>query len=132
MSQSKQKISVKFLVLTIIWAGIIYYFSSIPDLKSSFSSTVDLVLRKGAHVFIYMILTYLLAKIFDKDTRVYLFFVIVIAILYAWTDELHQLSVWGRSGSPKDILIDSIGVLGGVIFYRWFKKEKSKISPSNE
>ncbi|MDQ5939046.1 MAG: VanZ family protein, partial [Patescibacteria group bacterium] len=93
MSQSQQKFSVKFLVLAIIWAGIIYYLSSIPDLKSSFSSTVDLILRKGAHIFAYTILTYLLVKIFDKNTRIFLFFVIAIAIFYAWTDEFHQLSV---------------------------------------
>jgi len=124
MSQSQQKFSVKFLVLAIIWAGIIYYLSSIPDLKSSFSSTVDLILRKGAHIFAYTILTYLLVKIFDKNTKIFLFFVIAIAIFYAWTDEFHQLSVLGRSGSHKDILIDSVGVLGGVILYRWFNKEK--------
>jgi VanZ family protein len=124
MSQSKQKFSVKFLFLAILRAGIIYYLSSIPDLKSSFSSGIDLVLRKGAHIFAYTILTYLLAKIFDKNTRLYLTFVIAIAIFYAWTDELHQLSVGGRSGSPQDILIDSIGVLGGVVLYRWFRKNK--------
>ncbi len=124
MSLRSEKFNIKFFILAIIWAGIIYYLSSIPDLKSDFSSVVDLVLRKGAHIFVYMILAYLLAKIFDKNTRLYLGLVIVIAIFYAWTDELHQLSVWGRSGSPKDILVDSFGVFLGVIVYRFFKKAK--------
>jgi VanZ family protein len=118
----QNKLNLKFLVLTIIWALLIYYFSSIPDLKSSFSSTIDLILRKIAHVFIYMVLTYLLAKTFPKHTKTYVFIIVTVAILYAWSDEFHQLSVLGRSGSPKDVLIDSIGVFFGIIVYRWFKK----------
>jgi VanZ family protein len=39
-------------------------------------------------------------------------------------DELHQLSVSGRSGNQIDIMVDSFGVFLGVIFYRFFKKGK--------
>ena len=34
---------------------------------------------------------------------------------YACTDEFHQMFVAGRSGEIKDVLIDSAGVLAGII-----------------
>ncbi|MBQ7943347.1 MAG: VanZ family protein [Lachnospiraceae bacterium] len=37
-------------------------------------------------------------------------------ILFASTDEIHQLFVDGRHGSPKDVLIDSCGALTGILF----------------
>jgi VanZ family protein len=114
--------SLKYLLLTLSWALLIYYLSSIPDLKSSFDSSIDLILRKGAHIFAYAILAYLLAKIFDKDSKANLAFAFITSILYAFSDEWHQLSIGGRSGSPIDIMVDSFGVLWGIIFYRFLKK----------
>lgn len=38
--------------------------------------------------------------------------------LYAVSDELHQLFVPGRSGEVKDVLLDSFGVLLGVLLIR--------------
>ena len=35
-------------------------------------------------------------------------------ILYAITDEVHQLYIPGRSGKWQDVCIDSIGVLLGI------------------
>ncbi len=128
MFSINSKFNVKFFILAIIWAAMIYYFSSIPDLRSNFSGIVDLVLRKIAHIFVYMVLTYLLAKAMPKHTRIYVLIVIVAAICYAWSDEFHQLSVLGRSGSPRDILIDAIGVFFGILVYRWFKNNKQKTS----
>ncbi len=116
--------SPKYCILALSWALVIYYFSSIPDLKSSFDSTIDLILRKGAHIFAYAILAYLLAKIFDKDSKANLVFAFVTGILYAFSDEWHQLLIEGRSGSPIDIIVDSFGVFWGIIFYRFFKKHK--------
>lgn len=120
----KGQFSFKYLILALIWGAIIYYFSSIPDLKSGFDSTIDLILRKGAHIFVYLVLTYLLAKSFNKKTVPYLIMVALLAIFYAISDEAHQLTVAGRSGSPRDVMIDSVGVFAGLIFYRFFKKNK--------
>ena len=116
--------NILYFFLSIIWALVIYYFSSLPDLKSGLDSTLDLILRKGAHIFVYSILSYCLLKIFDKDEKHYLLFAIVVSVFYAGSDELHQLSVSGRYGSPVDIAFDSGGVFLGVIFYRLFKKSK--------
>lgn len=111
-----------YFLLTCLWALIIYYFSSIPDLKSGLDSAVDLILRKGAHIFAYAVLAYLLAKTFDKNQKPYLFLVFFVCVLYAVSDEIHQLSVAQRSGNLLDVLVDSFGVFWGLVFYRFFKK----------
>ncbi len=39
-------------------------------------------------------------------------------VFYAVSDEYHQTMVLGRSGSARDVMIDSIGIFAGVIFTR--------------
>jgi len=39
-------------------------------------------------------------------------------VAFAATDEYHQLYVAGRSGSLRDVAIDSIGILAGILFVR--------------
>ena len=39
----------------------------------------------------------------------------IFCILYAMSDEFHQLFVPGRSGEIRDICIDSLGALLGII-----------------
>ena len=49
-------------------------------------------------------------------------------VLYASTDEIHQLFVPGRSGMVRDVFIDSIGGIIGVgitFIYENIKKKKS-------
>lgn len=40
-----------------------------------------------------------------------------IVVLYAASDEFHQLFVSGRSGQATDVLIDTCGGLFGILFY---------------
>lgn len=54
-----------------------------------------------------------------------------ITILYAASDEFHQLFVPGRSGEIKDVLIDSAGAITGtllfyllIVIYEKYKKTK--------
>lgn len=124
MQEKFSRQRVVYFVLLIFWASLIFYFSSIPDLSSGLDSTVDLILRKGAHIFVYAILAFLLLKNFDNYSLPYLFLVGIISVLYATSDEIHQLSVGGRQGSIVDIGIDSIGVLLGIIF-SWFLRPKA-------
>ena len=51
----------------------------------------------------------------------------IAGVLYAATDELHQLRIDGRSGQRSDVMLDSCGVLAGVlaaslILYLWWRK----------
>ena len=43
-------------------------------------------------------------------------------IVFSITDEIHQLFVGGRSGRIEDVIIDSIGVMIGIIFFQIIRK----------
>ncbi|MCK5413324.1 MAG: VanZ family protein [Candidatus Pacebacteria bacterium] len=108
-----------------LWCGLIYYFSSMPSLKSDFSNDVDFVLRKIAHMSEYGILTFLFfrasigQKLYFKKAIVYS---VIFSIVFAVTDEYHQLFVYGREGSLRDIFIDSLGVF--FVAFLIYKKGK--------
>lgn len=123
ISQENKKICIFYLVATIIWAGFIFYLSSIPDLASGLPTWQDMVLRKLAHVAVFFVFAYLLAKTLDSVKRPALLFVIMAGIAYAWFDEWHQSFVPGRIGAPQDILIDTVGVFLGVWWYQ--KRQKN-------
>jgi VanZ family protein len=91
------------------------------------------VIRKMAHITVFCILE-IVVYCFLRFCRVRNFkaimFSAIFSILYAFTDEFHQLFVSGRSAELKDVLIDSIGVFLGVfivIVLRFFKKLSYKI-----
>ena len=46
---------------------------------------------------------------------------ILIVILYASTDEFHQLFVPGREGTFRDVLIDTSGAIIAIIFICLFE-----------
>lgn len=114
-----------YLMATVLWAGVIFYLSAVPDLKSGLPSLQDLILRKIGHVFVFFMFAYLLAHSLNRVQRHYLLFVIIVGVLYAFIDEVHQLSVIGRQGSACDILIDSIGVFLAVFIYLRKTKKSS-------
>ena len=95
------------------WAGIIFFFSSVPDLKTGLK--YDLFLRKIAHVTEYFILAFFLYRAlsgsFKMDPRRLFISAAVFTLLYAASDEIHQFFVEGRNCSLGDFLIDSLGVV---------------------
>ena len=55
------------------------------------------------------------------------FLAIIICILYAISDKLHQLFVIGRSCELRDVFIDSLGSVSGIIIYNLIEKNKKNI-----
>ena len=96
----------------LVWAGVIFAFSSIPSLNSGLG-TWDYVLRKGAHMTEYAILAGLLIRATGSFAWAF-----GVAVGYACTDELHQTFVRGRHGSPVDVGIDAVGALIGLAVWR--------------
>ena len=107
---------VKLWMPVVIWAGVIFYFSSIPDLKTNLE--YDFFLRKIAHVTEYLILTFFLYRAFRGSSNMNVFglfmYPAAFSLLYAISDEIHQYFVLGRSCSAGDVLIDSVGIM---VFY---------------
>jgi VanZ family protein len=96
----------------LVWAGVIFAFSSVPSLNSGLG-TWDYVLRKGAHMTEYAILAGLLIRATGSFAWAF-----GIAVAYAATDEFHQTFVRGRHGSPIDVGIDAVGALIGIAVWR--------------
>jgi VanZ family protein len=95
----------------IAWAAVIFAFSSMPSLGTDLG-TWDLILRKAAHVVEYAILGALLFR----ATRSPLL-AVLLAGLYAVSDEVHQTFVEGRVGAPLDVAIDTLGAAVGVFVW---------------
>ena len=78
--------------------------------------------RKAAHFTIYTVLGILLSFAVAQHSRRYPVFSFTGGVLYAISDEIHQLFVPGRSGQISDVLIDSLGVaLGCIIVFAIYK-----------
>ena len=75
-------------------------------------------IRKIAHVTEYLILGFLMFNLLNQYSVTNIYYAIGLSILYSCTDEFHQLFINGRSGSIRDVLIDSIGILIGTYLYK--------------
>ena len=91
------------------------------DYSSSELDTITFIVRKVAHFTIYFLLGFLLINLFREycyiDKRIFLI-LILLCMLYACSDEIHQLFVPGRSGEIRDVFIDTIGSTLGLAFYK--------------
>ncbi len=109
----------------ILWAGIIFWLSSLPDLKSGLKE--DFVLRKIAHALEFAILTILLFRaIYNYESKIKkaISYSIVLAVFYALSDEFHQSFIRGREGNLRDVGIDVVGILI-AIFLCYIKISKN-------
>jgi VanZ family protein len=96
----------------IVWAAVIFAFSSIPSLGTGLG-TWDLVLRKLAHAAEYAVLGALLMRAVGREGPAW-----ALGVLYAVTDEVHQHFVSGRQAAPLDVAVDALGVALGVLVWR--------------
>ena len=140
-----------FAVLLVLWMGFIFSMSSENAEKSSNTSgqTIRVVLsavpefekqpeevkvniieelqfivRKSAHFIGYMILGILASGLilqYENINKKYPL-AFLICVIYAITDEIHQLFVPGRAGQVRDVLIDSAGSFLGIILVMAFVK----------
>lgn len=131
-----------------IWMLIIFAFSAQPaDQSDELSKSVTKVIletieqavqdveidvemlnhivRKNAHFFTYLILGLLVAngmgRIGIRGARRILLS-LGICILYAASDEIHQLFVPGRGAQVRDVMIDSGGAAAGIGIYLGLRK----------
>lgn len=84
-------------------------------------NNLNLPLRKCAHASVYLVLSLLILNflfICFKNKKIFNAIIAVfISFLYACTDEYHQLFVDGRTGQFIDVLIDTLGAVGGVVIF---------------
>jgi VanZ family protein len=103
----------------VLWAAVIFALSSVPSLNSGLG-TWDTILRKGAHMTVFAILAVLLARATGGAAWAF-----GLALAYAASDEVHQLFVRGRHGSPVDVAIDAVGIAIGLVVLAWWQRPRS-------
>lgn len=135
------------IILVIIWMIFIFIMSSFNSNESSNQSNfivnilsnifnisnieiLSLIVRKLAHFIEYTILGILVYNlIYSYNKKIYIS--TIICIIYAISDEIHQLFVPGRSCQILDILIDSMGSVTGIILLYILYRHKFKYIDNN-
>ncbi|MBN2541345.1 VanZ family protein [bacterium] len=129
-----------------LWAAIIFILSSnsnpygqIPEWlyhwlwwTKLFGQSLFFYLGGLSHFLEYAILSFLLARAIlcqGDSTRGQLFTVFYLILLYAYTDEFHQVFVPGRAFQVVDLLLDALGTLIGLgVYILWIKRATIKQS----
>jgi VanZ family protein len=116
-----------------ILRGLVEFIGKIISVSEGQVAMLHKLIRKLAHLSIYTVLGLLLynALMATSNMSRYRYFELgkrafIIGMFYAMTDELHQLFVIGRSCEFRDVLIDSFGVLIGILIYYNSRKRKLK------
>jgi VanZ family protein len=108
----------------VVWCGLIFWLSSIPNLRVSNQALTDLLLRKTAHIGEYAILTIMVFRAmggnYDEWRWPWAGWAFSLTLFYSMSDEWHQHFVNGRHGSPYDVLIDMVGIVIGLLLVGWF------------
>ena len=140
-----------FVVLLVLWMGFIFSMScenaeessntsgqiirvalsTVPgfeeqpeEVKVNIIEKLQFIVRKSAHFIGYMILGILASGLilqYENINKKYPL-AFLICVIYAISDEIHQLFVPGRAGQVRDVLIDSAGSLLGIIIVMTFEK----------
>ena len=97
---------------------------SLKEKEKYIENTVWFV-RKSTHFILYFILGLLIISFLKEFglTRKSIIISIIVVLLYACSDEIHQTFVAGRSGEVLDVLIDTIGgSLSTILYYLIYRR----------
>jgi len=124
----------RFILISMVFICLVFIFiMSSENGSESMSTTIKVsnvinigsfyMIRKSAHFIEFFILeVFILLMISSFKIIDFKCFIlsILFCLLYAISDEVHQLFVIGRSASIIDVLIDYTGSLFGSIFFMLF------------
>ena len=115
----------------------------LPSLTQETVHTAVVLVRKAAHVSEYAVLTVLVWRLVNSyrcaldATNVWpnISLTLLIVVLYAASDEFHQLFVPSREASVRDVLIDSFGAILALILIRlaarWREQRSTPAQPGS-
>ena len=122
---------VKYWLPVILWAVVIFSFSAKPTTRTSEIYWQDFIVKKSAHVFEYGILTILLFRALKKggiEKKEAVVYSVILAVLYALSDEFHQSFTPGREPTLRDVFFDTAGsFLAVYIIWRYLPKAPKKL-----
>lgn len=107
--------------VTMVFCRLVHRFTGrdlVMELSPHQYAVLELCFRKMAHMGIYCMLSFstmLVLFTFPAGMLVRIFISLVFCLVYACSDEFHQVLVDGRSPKVLDVLIDSTGAAMGVV-----------------
>jgi VanZ family protein len=112
----------------LVWVGLIYWLSSQPDSSLKELGLSGDLLAIAGHLSLFGILTLLLVLALRRTTSLAHHTVsrlaLLLVMLFALSDELHQRSVPGRSSSLSDWLVDVAAALLVLLLIRWWIRRR--------
>lgn len=96
----------------ILWAALIFRFSSGTVPLASTVYWQDFAVKKSGHVILFgalAVLIYRGLRMEGIDKKRSAFWAVILSTLYGATDEYHQMFTSGRTSRIRDVLIDSMG-----------------------
>lgn len=102
--------------LTIIYAAIIFYFSSQPKPLSGIFTSIPSLVKHIVEYAGFGVLLFISFLSIKQDKIKALFLTMIVSITYGFSDEIHQLFVPGRVYSLVDVTADAIGGFFGSLF----------------
>lgn len=88
----------------LMWMGVIFWFSAQSQLPSPTENWLNFLVKKSAHLIEFGILYWLWFRAIGTKA-------LVISVIYALIDEIHQVFVFTRHPDARDVMIDTLGVL---------------------
>ena len=111
------------------WCFLLFYLSSIPNLKTSNNPFWDEIIRSFIHALFYAILFFLFFRALNfQRTKKDFLSPLILACLYGFSDEVHQFFVPTRTFQIQDLLVDFTGAfLGGWLLWKFLPKAPNKL-----
>ncbi len=138
-----------YWLISILWMCLIFYFSnqpaSISDSQSDMTigiinfitsndivkiDNIQYIVRKMAHFSLYFILSIFMSLsiksvVHDKNKAYKL--AAILSVAYSMSDEFHQTFTPGRSAQIKDVGIDSLGIVCGILVLKLIGNVKRRV-----
>ena len=148
-----KKINILRIILVILilcWMYMVFSFSAadgetssglslkVAEIFSNDEEVIEIIvpiIRKLAHLSEYALGGFLIFGLFSTyniDLKKQIIFSGLFGIIYAITDEIHQLFVDGRSSRIADVCIDTIGVLLGIFILLFIEEIVKRICNKNK
>lgn len=145
----KNILRIVLIILILCWMYIVFGFSNAGGEESTGISTrvakffvkneayirlAEHIIRKVAHLSEYAIggiLVYSLLLTFNLNSKIQFCASWLFVVVYAITDEIHQLFIPGRTGRIVDVFIDSLGAMLGICSLLLIIKIINKLKKQN-
>ena len=104
--------------LTLAWAGIILYLTTIPDFQPSNNGLLSWLLSNGGHFFFFGVQAAILSKTLIHSPSATDHRPLIVTTLYGFAIELIQRGIPSRSFSVQDLALDALGAFVFMAFMR--------------